>query len=374
MQRRRQVCDDADGESIDWATAEELALATILHEGIAIRLTGEDTVRGTFSQRHAVFYDVENDATHTPLQSIPQLKSSFEVYNSPLSETAALGFEFGYNILAPNRMVIWEAQYGDFINVAQIIVDEFIASARSKWGQTPSIVLLLPHGNEGQGPDHTSARQERFLELASEYNIRIANPTSAAQYFHLLRRQAKLLKTDPLPLVIFTPKGLLRHPLTLSTPRELSKGSWQPILLDPRSPQKAEGVQTIVFCNGRLYFDLVSSSAWEAEAGYALVRVEQLYPFPVDDVKEVLQLFPHASQVLWAQEEPGNMGAWQHIRPLLVETIDGRMPLHYVGRPASPSPAEGSTSQYHAAQQALVNQVFNPSRKNAKDWALMERG
>jgi 2-oxoglutarate dehydrogenase E1 component len=361
MQRRQQLFEKADEHSIDWATAEELSLATILHDGVAIRLTGEDAVRGTFSQRHAVFYDGESGEAYTPLQSIPQAKCSFEIHNTPLTETAALGFEFGYNIQAPERMVIWEAQYGDFINVGQVMIDEFIASARSKWGQTPSIVLLLPHGNEGQGPDHTSARQERFLELAAEHNIRIANPTTAAQYFHLLRRQAKLLKTDPLPLVVFTPKGLLRHPLTASRPRDLSKGAWQPVLLDPRSSEEAEGIHTIVFCNGRLYIDLVTSDAWEAAQGYAVVRLEQLYPFPQAEVRKALQVYPNAEQVLWAQEEPRNMGAWRYIHPLLAEFVDGEMRFNYVGRPASSSPAEGSTSQYHASQQALIKQVFNPN-------------
>ena len=212
-EKRARVLSRPDERTIDWATAEELAMGTILSDGIGIRLTGEDVERGTFSHRHAVLHDVKTGAIHVPLQSIRQARAGFEVHNSPLSENAVLGFEYGYNVQAPSRLVIWEAQYGDFINGAQAIVDEFIVSARVKWGQRPSLVLLLPHAHEGQGPDHASARPERFLQLAADMNMRIANCTTAAQYFHLLRRQAALLLTDPLPLIVLSPKSLLRHPL-----------------------------------------------------------------------------------------------------------------------------------------------------------------
>src|SRR3954464_7452111 len=231
-EKRGQMFAATDERTVDWATAEELAFASILSDGISIRLTGEDVERGTFSHRHAVFHDATDGRVHVPLQSLPQARAAFEVHNTPLSENAVLGFEYGYNIQEPSRLVIWEAQYGDFINGAQVMVDEFLVSARSKWGTKPSLVLLLPHAHEGQGPDHASARPERFLQLAADTNIRVANCTTAAQFFHLLRRQAALLTVDPLPLVVLTPKSLLRHPLVPSAPRELAEGSFQRVIRD----------------------------------------------------------------------------------------------------------------------------------------------
>src|SRR4051812_41765743 len=231
-EKRGQALTSPDERTIDWSMAEELACASILADGISIRLTGEDVERGTFSHRHAVLHDVNTGAQHVPLQALPQARASFEIHNSPLSENGVLGFEYGYNVQAPSRLVIWEAQYGDFINGAQVIVDEFIVSARVKWGQQPSLVLLLPHAHEGQGPDHASARPERFLQLAAGTNMRIANCTTAAQYFHLLRRQAALLRTDPLPLIVLSPKSLLRHPLVASPPRALAEGRFHPVLDD----------------------------------------------------------------------------------------------------------------------------------------------
>ncbi len=231
-EKRPTMFDSADERTVDWAAAEELAFASILADGTAIRLTGEDVERGTFSHRHAVFHDVNSGAQHVPLQQMPQARAAFEIHNSPLTENALIGFEFGYNIQEPSRLVIWEAQYGDFINGAQTMIDEYVVSARGKWGLRPSLVLLLPHAHEGQGPDHASARPERFLQLAADINIRIANVTTAAQYFHLLRRQAALLTVDPLPLIVLTPKSLLRHNLVASTPRELAEGSFQRVIAD----------------------------------------------------------------------------------------------------------------------------------------------
>ncbi len=357
--QRRQIFNNPKEATVDWAVAEQLALATILQDGIAIRLTGEDVARGTFSQRHAVFHDAETEKSYTPLQAIPQARASFEVHNSPLSEVGALSFEYGYNLIGRERLVIWEAQYGDFINVAQVVIDEFIASARAKWGHRPSLVLLLPHGNEGQGPDHSSARPERFLGLAAETNLRLAIPTTAAQYFHLLRRQAALLKIDPLPLIVLTPKGLLRHPRTASTPEALTVGGWQAVLPDGRL-KNVNAVERLVLCCGRLYVDLLDSKAAEKDDKTAIVRLEQLYPFPEDVIVELLQGFPQLNSVLWTQEEPQNMGAWEFLRPRLQQAIDNRWPLHYLGRPASSSPAEGSSSQYAATQRVLVEAVFNP--------------
>ncbi len=258
-EKRRGVLEQADGTSVDWAAAEDLALASILEDGISIRFTGEDVERGTFSHRHAVFHDFVTGDRDVPLQRIPQAKAAFEIYNSPLTECATIGFEFGYNLQAPGRLVLWEAQYGDFINGAQVIIDEFITSGRAKWGLTPSLVLLLPHAYEGQGPDHSSARVERFLEAAADINIRVAYPTSAAQYFHLLRRQAVLLLTDPLPLIVLTPKSLLRHPLVASRPSDLAEGRWQPVIHDEEAKQRAGAVRRLVLCTGKVYVDLVSS-------------------------------------------------------------------------------------------------------------------
>jgi 2-oxoglutarate dehydrogenase E1 component len=347
-----------DELSIDWATAEDLAFASILQDGVAIRLTGQDVERGTFSQRHAVFHDAETGKKFIPFQALPQAKAAFEIYNSPLTENAALGFEYGYNISAPERLVIWEAQYGDFVNNGQMIIDEFIASGRAKWEQTPSLVLLLPHGSEGQGPDHSSARPERFLQLAAETNMRIANCTTAAQYFHLLRRQAALLKSDPLPLIVFTPKSLLRHPRVASSLRDLAEGHWQPVINDARGQQQPEQVRRVILCNGKMYIDLDMAEQRDNSPAIAIVRLEQLYPFPADDLKPVLEAYPNLEEVIWVQEEPENMGAWEFVQSRLEGLIEKRWPVHYIGRPRSSSPAEGSAAWHRVNQQALIDQAY----------------
>jgi 2-oxoglutarate dehydrogenase E1 component len=348
----------ADERTIDWATAEELAFATVLEDGIAIRLTGEDVERGTFSQRHAVLHDSVTGEEHVPLGTLSRAKASFEIHNSALTENGTIGFEFGYNIQEPRRFVLWEAQYGDFINGAQVVLDEFVISGRAKWGLTPSLVFLLPHGYEGQGPDHSSARVERFLQLAADLNIRIANCTTAAQYFHLLRRQALLLENDPLPLVVLTPKSLLRHPSTASTPRELAEGRFQLVIDDDEARRQAGKVKRLVFCSGKIYVDLVGSEQRKAGANVALVRVEQLYPFPSDEIRALLDSYPKLRDVCWVQEEPENMGAWEFVRPLLEQLIDGRWPLRYIGRVRNSSPSEGSATWHQANQRAIVAQTF----------------
>jgi 2-oxoglutarate dehydrogenase E1 component len=355
---RREVFADPDQATIDWATAEALALASILEDGIAIRLTGEDVERGTFSHRHAVWHDIETGAAHIPLQNLPQAKAAFEIHNSPLSENAALGFEYGYNIQAPDRLVIWEAQYGDFINGAQPIIDEFVVSGQAKWAQTPSLVLLLPHGHEGQGPDHSTGRPERFLQSAAEINMRIANCTTAAQYFHLLRRQAILLKTDPLPLIIMTPKSLLRHALTASSPRELAEGRWQPLIDDAQAQQTPDKVRRLILCSGKIYVDLVSSDHRKEKPASAIARVEQLYPLLPEAVMSVLEGYPKLEEVVWLQEEPRNMGAWRFMKPQLTRLINGRWPLRYISRPRWASPAEGSAAWHGVNQKALVERAF----------------
>jgi 2-oxoglutarate dehydrogenase E1 component len=368
--RRRHACDDPGAATVEWAMAEELALASILQDGTAIRLTGEDVERGTFSHRHAVYHDAETGDRWAPLESLPSARASFEIRNSPLSENAAIGFEYGYNIQAPNRLVIWEAQYGDFVNGAQPILDEFVLSARAKWGQEPSLVLLLPHGYEGQGPDHASARPERFLQLAADINMRVANCTTAAQYFHLLRRQAALLIVDPLPLVVLTPKSLLRHAFTSSRPIDLAEGRWQQVIDDPtvvdgragpgQATRRPADIRRLVFCSGKMAVDLLTSPLKADATGCAVVRVEQVYPLPVRDLTKLLERYANASEIVWAQEEPENMGAWTFVRPAL-EDLVGRQRLSLVARAASSSPAEGSAARHAKNQERLVAEALRPS-------------
>ncbi|HTV02894.1 MAG TPA: 2-oxoglutarate dehydrogenase E1 component [Luteitalea sp.] len=359
--RRRTMFDNTDERTIDWAAAEELAYASILADGIPIRLTGEDVQRGTFSHRHAAFRDVETGAIDIPLQRLPQARASFEIHNSPLSENATIGFEYGYNVQAPERLVLWEGQYGDFINGAQVVLDQFVTSARAKWGQTPSLVLLLPHGYEGQGPEHSSARPERFLGAAADINLRLANCTTAAQYFHLLRRQALLLTTDPLPLIVLTPKSLLRHPLVASAPREFAEGAWRPVIDDGEARARARDVKRVIFCSGKVYVDLVSAEQRQSDRDVAICRIEQLYPFPSDAVDAVLGGYPNVQEVVWLQEEPLNMGAWEFFRPCFEELLEGRLPIRYLGRPRSASPSEGSLAWHLINQKMLVAEAYAPT-------------
>jgi 2-oxoglutarate dehydrogenase E1 component len=358
-EKRRSIFGDPSERTIDWAAAEELAFATILADGIPIRFTGEDVERGTFSHRHAVFHDANSGKQLIPLQELPQAKASFEIHNSPLTENATIGFEFGYNVQEPNRLVLWEAQYGDFINGAQVMLDQFVTSGRAKWGLRPSLVFLLPHGYEGQGPEHSSARPERFLEAAADINLRLVNCTTSAQYFHLLRRQALLLTRDPLPLFVLTPKSLLRHPAVASAPREFAEGRFLSVIDDAEARARAKGVKRLVLCSGKVYVDLVSSERRAAAADVALVRVEQLYPFPSKALADVIKGYPSLRDVVWLQEEPENMGAWEFARPLLEELVADRCPLRYIGRARAASPSEGSSAWHQLNQKALVEQAFD---------------
>jgi 2-oxoglutarate dehydrogenase E1 component len=357
-ERRRTMLDAPDERTIDWASAEELAFASILGDGIAIRLTGEDVERGTFSHRHATFHDIKTGKKYIPLQAMPQASAAFEIRNSPLSENATIGFEFGYNVQEPGRLVLWEAQYGDFINGALVILDEYLTSGRAKWGLTPSLVLLLPHGYEGAGPDHSSARPERFLGAAADINLRLANCTTAAQYFHLLRRQALLLKTDPLPLIVLTPKSLLRHAATASSPRDLTEGRFMPVIDDPDMSLNARDVRRLVLCTGKVYVDLISSPRRAEAKDVAIARLEQLYPYPENELKALVASYPRLREVVWLQEEPKNMGYWEFLAPLLRETIDKKVSLAYVGRPRSASPSEGSSAWHAINQRLLVEGAF----------------
>jgi 2-oxoglutarate dehydrogenase E1 component len=354
LQKRRENVQNVDDPTIDWATAEQLAFASILADGTPIRLTGQDVERGTFSQRHAVFNDAENGTSFIPLASLHEGRASFEIRNSPLSENAVLGFEYGYNIQQPRCLVLWEAQYGDFNNGAQTVIDEFITSARAKWGQTPSLVMLLPHGMEGSGPDHASARLERFLQLAADTNIRIANCTTAAQYFHLLRRQAAILETDPLPLIVMTPKSLLRNARVMSSQRELAEGKWQAVLHTPNADPN--GVRRLLVGSGKICVDLVTALAVTPNPAIALANLEQLYPFPTEHFRTVIARYLNLEEIVWIQEEPSNMGAQDYVKQHLYGLLPENVWLKFIARPANASPAEGSAAVHQVNQQSLIDQ------------------
>ncbi|HEX2923540.1 MAG TPA: 2-oxoglutarate dehydrogenase E1 component, partial [Chloroflexota bacterium] len=361
--RRRSAfassAEEGQKGGVDWAQAEQLAFASLTAEGTPVRLTGQDSARGTFSQRHLVLHDVSTDATYTPLQQIPAARASFDIWDTPLSEASTMGFEFGYNVEASESLVLWEAQYGDFVDSAQVIIDSFIVSARSKWGELSSLVLLLPHGYEGQGPDHSSARLERFLQMAAEDNLRIANCTTAAQYFHILRRQAGLLKADPRPLILLTPKSLLRHPMAVSPVRDLSDGRFQPVIDDSAAGAHPEAVRRLSLCSGRVYVELAAAGQ-KMEGGVgdrsqvAIIRVEELYPFPESELQKVISGYPALEEVVWVQEEPRNMGAWPWVAPRLRDMLEGKLPLLYAGRPRRASPAEGSHEWHVEEQKRMV--------------------
>ena len=351
LERRRATLDEG---GIDWGQAEELAFASLLVDGIPVRLTGQDTERGTFSHRHLVLHDAENGQAYAPIQGLREATASFEIHNSPLSEEACLGFEYGYSVAAPEALVAWEAQFGDFVNGAQVAIDQFIVSGLSKWGQTSRLTLLLPHGYEGNGPEHSSARLERFLQLAAQENIRIANCTTAAQYFHLLRRQA--LDPSARPLVVMTPKGLLRLKQAASTLADLSEGVFRPVLGDPGAD--APLVRRLVLCSGKLYYDLVGNEQREHAQAVAVGRLEQLYPFPVEAYAELVRSYMGLEEVVWAQEEPQNMGAWRAIRHRLEESLPENVRLRFVGRPWRASPSEGYPTAHLKEQDRIVREAL----------------
>jgi 2-oxoglutarate dehydrogenase E1 component len=354
LERRRDALDQG---GIDWGQAEELAFASLLVEGLPVRLTGQDTERGTFSHRHLVLHDVHNGQAYAPVQNLREATASFEIHNSPLSEEACLGFEYGYSVAAPEALVAWEAQFGDFVNGAQVAVDQFIVSGLSKWGQTSRLTLLLPHGYEGNGPEHSSARLERFLQLAAQENIRIVNCTTAAQYFHLLRRQA--LDPSARPLVVMTPKGLLRLKQAASELRELTEGSFLPVIPDPAAD--ASRVRRLVLCSGKVYYDLVGHELRQQAGWIAVGRLEQLYPFPVDAAAALVRSYPSLEEVVWTQEEPQNMGAWRAIRHRLEEALPPGVRLRFAGRPWRASPSEGYPTAHLKEQDRIVREALSPS-------------
>jgi 2-oxoglutarate decarboxylase len=356
LERRHEALAENAPPGIDWAHAEALAFASLLTEGTPLRLTGQDTERGTFSQRHMVLHDAKTGQTVCPIQSLPDALAPLELHNSPLSELACMGFEYGYSQEAPETLVLWEAQFGDFVNSAQVIIDQFITSGLAKWGQTSRLTLLLPHGYEGSGPEHSSARLERFLRAAAEGNIRVASPTTPAQYFHLLRRQARVAKQRP--LVVMTPKSLLRLAQAASTIEDMAEGTgFQPVLAEPGVHD--DQVTRLVLCTGKIYYDLVGHPERAEHTGLAVARVELLYPFPERQILELMARYPNLSEVLWVQEEPRNMGARAHMFPRLMQIMPEGMHFGYIGRPERASPGEGYPAAHIDEQNRIVTTAID---------------
>jgi 2-oxoglutarate decarboxylase len=351
---RRRDALDGEASHIEWGHAESLAFASLLAEGTPIRLTGQDTVRGTFSQRHQRLHDTVTGETYAPIQNLDGVRASFELHNSPLSEYACLGFEYGYAATATEALVLWEAQYGDFVNGAEIIIDQFIIAGMAKWRQTSRLTLLLPHGYEGSGPEHSSARLERFLALGAEGNIRVVYPTTPAQYFHLLRRQAR--HGDLRPLVVMTPKSLLRLPQAASRLSDLTDGAFASVLDDPTvSP---DAVRRVILCSGKIYYDLATSPERASHTDVAIVRVERLYPFPTDELGAILARYPRVERVAWVQEEPRNMGARKFVLPKIRHLVPFKIPLGDISRPERSRPAEGYPAAHHAEQARIVHEAL----------------
>jgi 2-oxoglutarate dehydrogenase E1 component len=344
---RREMLEK--GEALDWAMAELLAYGSLVNEGSPVRMTGQDVQRGTFSHRHAIFTLEDTEAYYIPLQHISEKQAGFKIYNSLLSEYAVLGFEYGYSMNDPHGLTLWEAQFGDFGNGAQIVFDQYISSAEDKWKVMSGLVVLLPHGYEGQGPEHSSARMERYLTLCADGNMQVANCTTPANFFHILRRQLK--RDIRKPLIIFTPKSLLRHPACVSPLDDLAKGGFKEVIDDTTvEPGK---VKRVVFCTGKIYYELeeerLKTNRWDT----ALIRLEQLYPFPKGQLQKVIQRYPNAEKHLWVQEEPANMGAWSFILRTFKE-----VPLMLIARPESGSPAVGSSKMHAQRQRKIVEKAF----------------
>jgi len=366
--KRRVTALDENGK-VDWALAETLAFATILADGTPIRFTGQDTERGTFAHRNLVLHDSKTGKTFSPLHHFPSGKASFAIYNSPLTEAAVVGFEYGYNIFAPETLVIWEAQFGDFANAAQVIIDQFIAAGRAKWGQKSGLVMLLPHGYEGQGPEHSSGRLERFLQLAAEKNWTVANLTSAAQYYHLLRRQAAILsKEEVRPLVLMAPKSLLRNPMVSSSGSDLSEGEFRPIIEQLELTGHEEKVERIVLCTGKIAIDLAehmqngNNNEW-----LHVLRLEEIYPFPTSILKNIFSRCPNVNEIYWVQEEPKNMGAWYFVEPRINEIAPNGIRVKYSGRRRRSSPAEGDPNVHKLDQSKIVHTVLKRANEGGQN-------
>jgi 2-oxoglutarate dehydrogenase E1 component len=351
--RRKAVI--AEKNLVDWGMAESLAFASLVTSGIPVRLTGQDTERGTFSHRHALLHDPRTNVDYIPLQHIEGAKASFEVRNSPLSEYACVGFEYGYSVSVPQSLVLWEAQFGDFVNGAQIVIDQFIVAGQAKWGQTSRLTMLLPHGYEGQGPEHSSARLERFLQLAAEGNLRVAYPSNAGNYYNLLRMQASL--PNPVPLVVMTPKSLLRQEAASGNLDEMAKGHFAPVLDDPNVKDKQK-IERVILCTGKIYYDLIASEHYASLKKTAIVRIEQLSPMPFIDVNDIIATYPNAVKLVWVQEEPKNMGARAYVRRRLLEHRDDKLDIEYVGRPYRASPSEGYPAAHTVEEERIITQAL----------------
>ncbi len=348
LEARREM---AEGKRpLDWAAAEALAFASLAVEGHRVRLTGQDALRGTFTQRHAALYDYKTGEPYIPLQHLAEGQVEVEIYNSPLSEAGVLGFEYGYSLDYPEGLILWEAQFGDFVNVAQVYIDQFLASAEAKWNRLSGLVLLLPHGLEGQGPEHSSARLERFLQLGARDNIQVAYPTTPAQFFHLLRRQVK--RNIRKPLIVMTPKSLLRHPEVVSALEELAGGRFQKVI-----PERVKGARKVLLTSGKVYYDLLAKRRELGAEDVALIRLELLYPFPEEELKEALGFYPKKTPVVYVQEEPVNQGAWWYLSARFCGEIYGH-PFSVVARPESPSPAVGSSKVHRLEQEELLEEAF----------------
>ncbi len=351
-----------EGKGIDWGNAEALAYASLLHEGHTVRITGQDAERGTFTHRHAVVTDSESGNRYNPQAQIARNGAKFEIYNSLLSETAAMGFEYGYALAAPNALTVWEAQFGDFANGAQVIIDQFFATSESKWQRMHGLVLLLPHGYEGQGPEHSSARLERFLQLCGKENMAVVNLSTPAQIFHALRRQVK--RDFRKPLVVMSPKSMLRHPMAISGLRELTDTQFQEVIDCPESKARPEKIRKVLLCSGKVYYDLVNQRTNSQADDVAIVRLEQLYPWPATRLAAVLNFYSKAREIVWVQEEPRNMGAWSHVFNHWMGGLDlfmsqvGDRPLRYAGRGIASSPAAGSPKIHEAELKAFLAEAF----------------
>ena len=345
---------------LDWGCAEMLAYGSLLQDGYSVRISGQDTGRGTFFHRHAVWHEQRSGARHIALQQITERQPRFEVIDSVLSEEAVMGFEYGYATTEPNALVIWEGQFGDFANGAQVIIDQFISSGESKWGRACGLTLFLPHGYEGQGPEHSSARLERFLQLCAELNMQVCVPSTPAQMFHMLRRQ--MLQGFRKPLIVMTPKSLLRHEMAVSSLQELAQGSFARIIGEVDALVDAS-VRRVVLSSGKVYFDLLKARRAAAIQDVALVRVEQLYPFPIEEYEQVLRRYSAAGEIVWCQEEPQNQGAWYQIRHQLDRPIAGTRELLYAGRAPAAAPATGIAKIHDAEQAALIQAALQATGK-----------
>jgi 2-oxoglutarate dehydrogenase E1 component len=351
LEQRREMA--ASQKPLDWAAGEALALASLSVEGHRIRLSGQDCGRGTFSHRHAIWHDIQTSRTHIPLKNLSEKQAPLEIHNSPLSEIGVLGFDYGYSLDCPEGLILWEAQFGDFVNVAQVIIDQFIVSGEDKWRRLSGLTLLLPHGLEGMGPEHSSARVERFLALAAEDNIQVVMPTTPAQFFHLLRRQ--VIRPWRKPLVVMTPKSMLRHPRAVSPIADFTQGTFRRIIPDSRSMDK---VNRVLICSGKLYYDLEARREQQQREDIAIIRLEQLYPFPREEIENLLANCRDGTNVIWVQEEPENMGAWRYLRVTVSMQFQGRLPFTGICRPASSSPATGSHAAHHIEHEDLLDRAF----------------